>query len=84
MESGIYRGSDWLVRLASRYFSSADIASLKEAIAYAGHIHQEFVRINGEPYVNHVIAVAEMLVSWQAPKDVVTAGLLLLLKGSCC
>lgn len=68
--------SDWLLRLASRYIEDNGLVQLREAIDYAARVHAPFHRINGEPYIRHVLAVAELLADWKAPLPILQAGLL--------
>lgn len=75
MDSTIHRGSDWLLRLASRHLTLSESEQLKHAVAYAEEHHHDFVRLDQEPYINHVIAVAETLANWRAPLPVLVAGL---------
>lgn len=49
---------------------------LGQAYQVAAEAHEGFQRINGEPYLNHVLAVAGILAGWHAPVPVVAAGLL--------
>jgi GTP pyrophosphokinase len=49
---------------------------LGQAYQIAADAHEGFQRINGEPYINHVLAVAGILAGWHAPVPVVAAGIL--------
>jgi GTP diphosphokinase / guanosine-3',5'-bis(diphosphate) 3'-diphosphatase len=49
---------------------------LGQAYQVAVEAHEGFQRINGKPYINHLLAVAGILARWHAPVHVVAAGLL--------
>ena len=57
---------------------TTDTATLLRAAAFAARVHSGHRRkgASAEPYVNHVIEVAEILASHGAPAEVVIAGLL--------
>ncbi len=60
----------------SAYLSLADQEIVQRALAMAGVAHTGRLRLDGIPYLEHAIAVAQTLANWQAPVDVVAAGLL--------
>jgi GTP diphosphokinase / guanosine-3',5'-bis(diphosphate) 3'-diphosphatase len=68
---------DRLIERVASYTSSKNGESLlRRAYQVAFEVHDGFERINGEPYINHTIAVASILTEWGAPLNVVVAGLL--------
>ena len=68
---------DKLIERVAFYTSSKDGETLlRHAYQIAFEAHDGFVRINGESYINHALAVASILADWQAPLSVVAAGLL--------
>lgn len=62
-------------QLPERY-SSADRELVIHAYTFAEEAHREQKRNSGEPYINHCIAVANILSELKVPPDVVAAGLL--------
>jgi len=68
--------SEPFLQQVSGYLSDEDYHFVLRALAFATDIHNGFERLSGEPYINHAIAVAQMLAEWQAPADVLAAALL--------
>jgi len=64
-------GIESLIGKASTYMKESDIAKIREAYAFAAEAHKGQVRKSGEPYIEHPVAVAEILVNMQM--DVTTA-----------
>ena len=66
-----------LIQIVASYTDAVETETLLTA-AYevAAKVHQGFYRINGEPFLNHSLAVATILAEWHAPPSVVAAGLL--------
>ncbi len=58
------------------YYTPADKESIQRAYRVAEKAHEGQKRASGEPYVNHLLAVAAILAEYSMPADVVTAGLL--------
>lgn len=58
------------------YYSSQDKELIQRAYGVAEKAHAGQKRASGEPYINHCIAVASILVEYSMPSDVVAAGLL--------
>jgi GTP diphosphokinase / guanosine-3',5'-bis(diphosphate) 3'-diphosphatase len=58
------------------YYTPADRALIQRAYRVAEKAHAGQKRASGEPYVNHLLAVAAILAEFSMPADVVTAGLL--------
>lgn len=65
-----------LLARVSQYCSGAEQDLVHCAIEAAGIAHQGKVRKNGTPLIAHCIAVGDILASWNAPADIVAAGLL--------
>lgn len=56
--------------------NSEDAEHIITAIEFARCIHKGFFRINGEPYIYHAAEVGRLLLAWNAPRDIVIAGIL--------
>jgi GTP pyrophosphokinase len=63
-----------LSRLA--YLPESEQVTVRRALAMAGLAHTGRMRLEGLPYIEHATAVAAILASWQAPVELVVAGLL--------
>ncbi len=57
-------------------YSLADRELVQRAYRVAEEAHREQKRISGEPYINHCVAVAQILAELRVPPDVLAAGLL--------
>ncbi|MFH1185396.1 MAG: bifunctional (p)ppGpp synthetase/guanosine-3',5'-bis(diphosphate) 3'-pyrophosphohydrolase [Chloroflexota bacterium] len=64
-----------LEQLPSAY-SPADRELIQRAYAVAEEAHRGQKRISGEPYINHCLAVAQVLAELRVPPEVLAAGLL--------
>ncbi|MGI9059306.1 MAG: HD domain-containing protein [Ktedonobacteraceae bacterium] len=66
-----------LIQMVASYSDAKETETLL-SIAYqiASEAHHGFQRINGEPFLNHALAVATTLMEWHAPPSIVAAGLL--------
>jgi guanosine-3',5'-bis(diphosphate) 3'-pyrophosphohydrolase len=64
-----------LARLPENY-TPADRELIQRAFRVANKAHYGQKRASGEPYVNHLLAVAAILADYSMPAEVVTAGLL--------
>ncbi len=70
-------GLNELIQTVTFYSGSSEAKSmLTTAFQVASDAHDGFQRINGEPYLNHAMAVAGILAEWHAPLPVVVTGLL--------
>ena len=49
---------------------------LRRAFSAAEKAHHGQIRVSGEPYIEHPVAVAEMLARWGADDDIIAAGVL--------
>lgn len=58
------------------YFSAADKALVKRAYDVAAEAHTSQKRQSGEPYINHCVAVAQILSDLRMQPEVIAAGLL--------
>src|SRR5512140_919086 len=67
---------DQLMARLPDYYTPADRESIQRAYRVAEEAHSGQKRASGEPYVNHLLAVAAILAEYSMPADVVTAGLL--------
>jgi len=56
--------------------SKGDVELIERAYTFAQHAHEGHTRYSGEPYLNHLVAVAEMLAEIGMGARTVTAGLL--------
>ena len=66
-----------LIQTVKSYTGSSEAESvLTTAFQIASNAHVGFQRINGEPYLNHAMAVAGTLAEWHAPLPVIATGLL--------
>ena len=54
----------------------ADISLLERAYVYSAKVHQGQMRLSGEPYLTHPLAVAELLANMRLDPVTVAAGLL--------
>ena len=58
------------------YFTPADRELIQRAYRVAEKAHAGQKRVTGEPYINHLLAVAAILAEYSMPAEVVAAGLL--------
>ena len=58
------------------YYTPADRELIQRAFRVAEKAHVGQKRISGEPYINHLLAVAAILAEYSMPAEVVAAGLL--------
>jgi len=58
------------------YLSPADVDRIKEAYAFSARAHASQLRMSGEPYITHPLAVAGAVVEWRMDADAVIAALL--------
>src|SRR5258706_6210584 len=66
-----------LIQSVVSYTGSPEVETvLGQAYQVAAEAHEGFQRINGEPFINHVLAVGRILAGWHAPVPVVVAGIL--------
>jgi GTP pyrophosphokinase len=71
----IKRGADF--KIEKNEFCAKLSQKERLALGLAEEIHKnDFRKTTGEPYVNHCIAVAELLIEWGCDEDTVIAGIL--------
>ena len=58
------------------YYTPADRELIQRAYRVAEKAHAGQKRVSGDPYINHLLAVASILAEYSMPAEVVTAGLL--------
>jgi len=69
-------GIEQLLEKAGSYLKKQDLERIKEAYEFAEQAHKGQVRKSGEPYIQHPVAVAEILVNMQMDVTSVIAALL--------
>ena len=68
---------DPLIETVAAYSNAPGIKKLlQSAFRMASEAHSDFRRIDGEPFLNHPLAVATILAEWHAPPYIVAVGLL--------
>jgi len=55
---------------------TADLDLVRKAYAFAAKAHAEQVRLSGEPYINHIVEVARILVRFKMDTPSIVTGLL--------
>lgn len=65
-----------LLATAEQKYDEVPVLVLASAIDYATEKHAGQKRKSGEPYINHPLAVAEILIEWGMDIDTVVAGVL--------
>ncbi|HVB24503.1 MAG TPA: HD domain-containing protein [Ktedonobacteraceae bacterium] len=65
-----------LIQTVAAYTGAAAEKPLTVAYDIAKNAHEGYRRLNGEPFINHPLAVAQILADWHAPTTVVAVGLL--------
>ena len=65
-----------LLATAGQKYDEVPVLVLASAIDYATEKHAGQKRKSGEPYINHPLAVAEILIEWGVDIDTVVAGVL--------
>jgi len=69
-------GIESLIEKASTYMKESDIEKIREAYLFAAEAHKGQGRKSGEPYIEHPVAVAEILVNMQMDVPSAVAALL--------
>lgn len=67
---------DNLLRKIQDYNPNADLALIKKAYQFAAMAHDGQKRLSGEPFINHPVAVAQILAEWKMDDFSLAAGLL--------
>ena len=65
-----------LISLANTYYNKTQVTRLESAIEFAAKQHEGQKRKSGEPYINHPLNVAIILIEWGMDIDTVVAGVL--------
>jgi len=65
-----------LLACLPEYYTPGDRAMIQRAYRVAEKAHTGQKRVSGEPYINHLLAVAAILTDFSMPAEVVAAGLL--------
>jgi GTP pyrophosphokinase len=76
MKSASPLSLDELLARLPDYYTPADHELIQRAYRVAEKAHAGQKRASGEPYVNHLLAVAAILAEYSMPSEVVAAGLL--------
>ena len=74
-KSGVVSFSQLTEKLAA-YLPSADLARIRDAFRFADEMHLGQMRMSGEPYISHPIAVAEICADWKLDAQAIMAALL--------
>ncbi|WP_040950062.1 RelA/SpoT family protein [Gorillibacterium massiliense] len=69
-------GIDQLIGKASAYIKEQDLSRIREAYEFADQAHEGQRRKSGEPYIQHPLAVADILVNMQMDSESIVAALL--------
>ena len=65
-----------LTEILSTYLPAADLARIREAFRFADEMHLGQIRMSGEPYISHPLAVAEICAGWKLDAQAIMAALL--------
>jgi guanosine-3',5'-bis(diphosphate) 3'-pyrophosphohydrolase len=76
--SSVWRTDDFgrLMGQLERYLPSEDLPSITQAYEYSAKAHQGQTRRNGDPYISHPVAVAEILAGLHLDSGSIKAALL--------
>lgn len=66
---------DDLLNRAKGYLPAQQIPVIEEAYAFAAKAHEGHVRPNGDPYISHVLSVAQILAAMRLDADTIVSGL---------
>ncbi len=64
-----------LLNRAKGYLPAQQIPVIEEAYAFAAKAHEGHVRPNGDPYITHVLSVAQILAAMRLDVDTIVSGL---------
>ena len=67
---------DVILEQARNYLPESDLAIVKRAYEFAEAAHAHQMRISGEPYIQHCLAVAQMLAELHLDHETLAAALL--------
>jgi guanosine-3',5'-bis(diphosphate) 3'-pyrophosphohydrolase len=72
---GVASVSHLTAKLAE-YLTPAELKKVKEAYRFSDEMHLGQMRVSGEPYISHPIAVAEICADWKLDAQAIMAALL--------
>ncbi len=72
----ISMGKEEVLDAAKLRFNTADVRQIERAIDMATEAHKNQLRLSGEAYISHPLAVAHQLIDWEMDIDSVLAGIL--------
>ncbi len=58
------------------YLPASEISHIRDAFRFADEMHLGQMRLSGEPYISHPLAVAEICADWKLDDDAIMAALL--------
>jgi GTP pyrophosphokinase len=73
--TGVASVTELNARLAE-YLTPAELKKVKEAYRFSDEMHLGQMRVSGEPYISHPIAVAEICADWKLDAQAIMAALL--------
>lgn len=65
-----------LTEKLEEYLPASDIARIREAFRFSDEMHLGQIRMSGEPYISHPLAVAEICARWKLDAQAIMAALL--------
>ncbi|MFC7297045.1 RelA/SpoT family protein [Herminiimonas aquatilis] len=65
-----------LTNKLSEYLNASELKKIKEAYRFSDEAHLGQMRMSGEPYISHPIAVAEICADWKLDAQAIMAALL--------
>ena len=74
-KTGVASFSQLTEKLAT-YLPPADLIKVRDAFRFADEMHLGQIRLSGEPYISHPIAVAEICADWKLDSQAIMAALL--------
>ncbi|MES2830707.1 MAG: bifunctional (p)ppGpp synthetase/guanosine-3',5'-bis(diphosphate) 3'-pyrophosphohydrolase [Pseudomonadota bacterium] len=74
-QPGVASVTHLTTRLAE-YLSASELRKVKEAYRFSDEMHLGQMRMSGEPYISHPIAVAEICADWKLDAQAIMAALL--------
>ena len=67
---------DDILEAVRKYHSSADLDAIRKAYVYSANVHQNQLRLSGDPYMSHLLEVAYILTRLHMDVPTVVTGLL--------
>ena len=65
-----------LTEKVAAYLPAQDIARIRDAFRFSDEMHLGQIRLSGEPYISHPLAVAEICAEWKLDAQAIMAALL--------